>query len=151
MLEAARRAFDENEEAFNNAMSIHLNDVPDGMSIEQYIQMNLPLKAAAISKAAQKYSEIINNYKSPEVGMDSMIRLGMLYQSVADELMAAPIPPDLPDHVETQYIALIDQFALQFAEKEVMYYESAIKISSEHHINSEQIKLIENILFNIRY
>ncbi len=148
---AAKLAFDENETAFQEAMSIHLNDAPEGMPGDKYIQMQLPLKAAAISKAVEKYNEIINNYKSPEWEMASMIRIGTLFQSVADEIMAAPIPPDLPDDVENQYIALIDQFALQFMEKELDYYESALKISSDLNIVNEDVKRIENQVSNIRY
>ena len=147
----AKKLFMENEKAYQDAIAIKLNDAPEDADISAYLQAQLIQKAGALQIASEKYSQIIVDSHSPEWSTASFVRLGALFYDVADQLMLSNVPPDLPEDVEKAYLGVLHNFAGQFMNKAVDYYEKAVEHGSTHHISNEYIQEAEKQLSLMRY
>ncbi len=148
---AAEKLFMENEKAYQDAITMKFNDAPEDADISAYLQAQLIQKAGALQIASEKYSQIIEDSHSPEWTNASIVRLGALFYDVADQLMLSNVPPDLPEDVQKEYIGLLHNFAGQFMNKAVDYYEKAVEHGAKHHISNEYIQEAEKQLSLIRY
>ena len=55
---------------------------------------------------------------------------------MADQLMLSDVPPGLPEDVEKDYLETVHDYAAQFMNKAVEFYEKAIELGDAHHISN---------------
>ncbi len=141
---------------------LRIKIVPDknvkAKDIDKYLQTQLSFKAKQMELLLPKYSRIITTYNSPEWGLASMTRMGMMYQSIADELIefinsSAIDKMKLQDDVREVFVSTIKDFASKFNEKAVSFYESIevkaqeyslkTKFTEEAHTRLEKIRQAE--------
>ena len=148
---AAEKLFMENEKAFQDAMAIKFNDAPDDTDISEYLQAQVIQKRVASVTALEKYSQIVKDNHSPNWEAASLVRIGALFYDMADQLMLSDVPPGLPEDVEKDYLGTVHDYAAQFMNKAVEFYEKAIELGDAHHISNEYIQDAEKQLSLIRY
>ena len=149
---AAEKRFQENEQLYQSVLAIQIGgDVPDNMPTDQYIDQQVNLKLAAMQNALLKYNESMKEYDSPNWETASLARMGMMMQEIAEDEMSAQIPEDLSEENKIKYQNLLNDHAIQFMEKGIRYYESAIRKSEENNISNEYVLEAQKRLFGLRY
>ena len=122
---AAEEKFNQAEVVFKKLTATKLQK-PNGKADAKYLQIQLSKMSDLIYEASPLYQDVIKNGKSPKLGIASLVRLGMMYQYVSDELNQSKPPKDLPEEAAAQYMELIHGFSSQFGEKAIEFYEVAI-------------------------
>ena len=88
--------------------------------------------------AAAEYDAVFP-YRRIEWVLASMYRRGYAFETVAQKVRSAPVPPQLKEGTESWYAykELVDQQMAAFEEKAVMLYEETVKRSREFRISNE--------------
>lgn len=148
---AAEARFMRGEAIFQETIEIKLTDpsVPS-KKIEKFLQDQLKKKSDKMVEAAPIYNDVITKFNSPKWGLASMARLGMMYHDVAYQIAHAPTPPNLPEEVESAYIDILLDWADQFEQKAIIYYEVAVQKAAETGWFSEFTSEAQRRLFDLR-
>src|SRR5690606_29740797 len=70
-----------------------LDDTVESRKLESHLQKQLEKKAALVKEAEPIYLSIIEEIDSPRWGLAAIVRLGMMYENIASELLTTPCPP----------------------------------------------------------
>ena len=142
--EEAELLFENCEEAYQHVMSSYLNDVNSNSDLIKQLE----LKNRTLSGVAQKYAELAK--LDSRWGIDATVKLGLMNQQFADELLKAPVPQNISEVEELDYVERLFEFSVKFEEKAVGYYEAAVKKSVLIGVKTDLLFEAEKQLFELR-
>ena len=88
-------------------------------------------KKAELFQQAEKLYDKVFGLKSSGWTAGAMFRQGLLYYDFAENLLNAPVPEELPEEMQGDYVMALEEFAGPVQEKSLLAFQSAMAFARE--------------------
>lgn len=89
------------------------------------------IKKGELFAAAEKLYDQVLGLKSSGWTAGAMFRQGLLYYDFAENLLGAPVPDDLPEEMQGDYVMALEEFAGPVQEKSLVAFQTAMAFARE--------------------
>lgn len=128
----AEKLFRQNEASFQNFMQIQYEPCNNYTQLQSYIDQ----RTNALTRLKAAYTEIVEKSGSAQWRLASLVRIGMMYQDMAEDLIKVPIPEILKGDDQEDFQRKIDEFVSQSKRQAIQFYETVRNISQELNIET---------------
>jgi len=98
------------------------------------------IKKAELFAAAEKLYDQVLVLKSSGWTAGAMFRQGLLYYDFAENLLNAPVPEDLDEDMQAEYVMALEEFAAPVQEKSLVAFQTAMAFAREKGVYNEWSK-----------
>ena len=123
--QAARATFEIAEYVFDDYAAVKIL-ATDPRELKRVLKK----KAELFQKAEGLYDQVLL-LKSSGWTAGAMFRQGLLYYDFAENLLNAPIPEELPEYLQGEYVMALEEFAGPVQEKSLVAFQSAMAFARE--------------------
>ncbi|BDG10429.1 tetratricopeptide repeat protein [Anaeromyxobacter paludicola] len=117
------------------------------------LQKSLEAKLSEMKRLAPLYNEV-KKYRRPDWTLAAFYRQAFLLERLAQTLYEAPVPPELKEPGQEEYLAAyqdqLAQFAQPYEDQAVAVYVQAIQAARELHVKNEWTRRISESLARYR-